>query len=173
MAPVSDGPSGHFLGGRHVKNKASNMTAGGLSYIDEDGDYYKSPHPRPASANKKRDDELEMHGLVSGAAGMGGIDEPGHAVLNGTYGEGKYRQFDDGPNAWPPLDNVNSGVRKESALMAMLLFPTGLDRVLGLFGWSRAKVPLDQAIERKRHSVPGQRFPVLTWILTASELSES
>jgi hypothetical protein len=168
-APLSDSQGG-LQAGRHVKNKASNMTAGGLSYIDEDGDYYRSPHHRPASAHRKREDELEMHGLVSGAAGMGrrGSD-PEHAVLNGTYGEGKYGQFEDGPLAWPPLGNVSTGLRQESKLMALLLFPTGLDRVLGLLGWEKAKVPIDQAIERKKRGVPGQRWPVVTWLLTAGQ----
>lgn len=146
------------------------MTAGGLSYIDEEGDYYHSPHPRPASATRKREDELEMHGLISGAAGMGGRDgDPERAVLNGTYGEGKYGLYEGSPDAWPPLENVNKGMKQESRLMALLLFPTGLDRVLGLFGWKKAIIPVDQAIERKKRGVPGQRFPVMTWILTASE----
>lgn len=151
-------------GGRHLKYKSSNMTTGGLSYIDEEGDYYRSKHPRPASAGP--DDELEMRGLVSGAANMGARDG---AVLNGTYGEGKYQPYDEASASWPPLANVN--VKKESRLMTLLLFPTGLDRVLGLFGWDRAKVPVDQAIERKRRSVPGQRWPVMTWLLTAGEFS--
>ena len=168
-APLSDGQDGSSNPARHLRNKPSNMTAGGLSYIDEEGDYYRSPHPRPASASRKREDELEMHGLVSGAARMGGRDgDLEHAVLNGTYGESKYGQYEDGPYAWPPLDNVNTGVRSESKLMALLLFPTGLDRVLGTFGWDKARIPVDQAIERKKRGVPGQRFPVMTWVLTAS-----
>lgn len=140
------------------------MTAGGLSYIDEEGDYYRSPHARPAS----RTEDMEMHGLVHGAAGMG-RNSPERAVLNGTYGQDKYGELDEGPYAWPPLDNVSTNVRKESKLMALLLFPTGLDRILGALGWDKARIPVEQAIERKKRGIPGQRWPIMTWVLTAGK----
>lgn len=124
-------------------------------------------------------EEYEMRGLVSNAAAMGSnIDG-----LRGVYGAGAGRtesysdpskypiNTSDSPYAWPPLDNVSAAphLRKESALMSVLLFPTGLDRLLALVGMNKGSFPIEQQIERKRHGVPGQRFPVATWVLTAGE----
>jgi hypothetical protein len=150
---------------RHFHNKPS--YAGGLSYIDEEGGYYRSDAQRPASAyntdptNEHRSrEDLEMKGLMGGAAGMGGIEE------NRKFGE-----YEDGPSAYPmpTLDKGLAAYREPSSLYQWLLFPTGLDRLLSLFGLKAGKFPVQQAIERKRRGAGGQRWPIAAWTLTVGE----
>jgi len=140
---------------RHVHQKPS--YAGGLSYIDEEGAYYRSDERRPASYLDSHRDDVEMRGLVGGAAGMGGADH-----------ERKYGDFDDSPSAYPepPLTKGVAALREPSNLHSWLLFPTGLDRLMALFGLNAGKYPLQQATERKRRGVGGQRWPIAAWTLT-------
>lgn len=208
-APLSDNSShaGQGQGHGHLRNKPSTLTAGGLSYIDEEGGYHRSPHNRPASyvggmSTQKEDpygeEEHEMRGLVTNAADMGRGPGSGQRGMDGTgggygygygngngneldyNGNGKYNNpnnpngnnpYDTSPYAWPDLDNVNANahLRKESKMMSLLLFPTGLDRLLALFGMNKGSFPIEQQIERKKHGVTGQRYPVATWALTAGE----
>ena len=126
-------------------------------------------------------EEYEMRGLVSNAAGMGtgtgyAHGDPSRPGYGGTGGpsdrSSKYGlNTADEPYSWPPLEdvNANSHMRKESPLMAILLFPTGLDRLLALVGVNKGRMPVQQQVERKKHGVPGQRWPVATWVLTAGE----
>ena len=150
--------------GRRLKNKSS---YGGLSYIDEEGAYYHSNSARPASElldggygyNNNRPEDMEMRGLVHDAAHMGGKDvEDGNKLYGG--------QYNDVPYNYSPMENSNTaGMKEPSHLYSLLLFPTGLDRLLALFGLNVGRFPIEQAIERKRHGLPGQRFPVAAWTL--------
>ena len=170
--------------------------AGGLSGIDEERGYgnpgyggqrqsqygYTNMGPGGKDDPYAQAEEYEMRGLVSNAAAMGRtLDNTRGAYGAGggrtdSYGDptsnGKYPiNTSDSPYAWPPLDNVSGAPHlvKESALTSVLLFPTGLDRLLALVGMNKGSFPIEQQIERKRHGVPGQRFPVATWVLTAGE----
>jgi hypothetical protein len=146
----------------HVKQKPS--YAGGLSYIDEEGLYYKSDSPRPASAMANQDHDLEMRGLVGSAAGMG--------MRNTEEEEEPYRvkfqEFEQSPHPYPAASSPNSIVSRDG-WWTPLLFPTGMDRVLGLCGVKGAKEPVEQAIERKRRGLGGQKWPVAAWGLAAGE----
>jgi hypothetical protein len=151
--PLSDGPS------RHVHNKAS--IAGGLSYIDEEGKYYHSDRQRPASTLLDHPEDVEMRGLMGNAADMG--EEDGAPKV-------RFADYDSSPFAYPQhyLDK-DQPYRQTSHLYTWLLFPTGLDRLLALFGVQAGKYPVQQAIDRKRRGIGGQKWPVAAWTLTVGE----
>lgn len=138
---------------QHLRNKPS--YAGGLSYIDEEGAYYRSDRQQPAS-------EIEMRGLVHDSAPMSGRDDSRDVDFNGIKGN------DYDTSSLPYPTNQQAGYRKPSGVYSWLLFPTGLDRVLAIFGVNMGKMPIEQEIERKRRGIPGQRFPVAAWGLTVS-----
>lgn len=171
---------------RGGQGSAYGGAGGGSGY---GGPAYANPYAYNSGPGAKDDpyaqaEEYEMRGLVSNAAGMGQHDpygyseppgaRPGYGGAGGPSGDrsSKYgfNNVDD-PYSWPPLDNVNanSHLQRESPLMAILLFPTGLDRLMALFGVHKGRMPVQQQVERKKHGVPGQRFPVATWALTAGE----
>ncbi|KAK4684349.1 hypothetical protein P7C73_g5833, partial [Tremellales sp. Uapishka_1] len=135
---------------RHLRNK--NSYSGGLSYIDEEGAYHKSEYARPASA-------LELRSLVADAAEMG---ESGPAV--------KFDEYETSPHPYPPSQKSrNSSIEQDSNLYHWLLFPTGLDRLLALFGLHYGGgYPIEQAIERKRRGIGGQKWPVAAWGLAVA-----
>lgn len=138
----------------HLRNKPS---SGGLSYIDEEGAYYRSNTQRPAS-------EIEMRGLVHDPSPMGGRhEERGDVEFSGIKGN----DYDTSPLAYPTSHTPK--YQKPSGVFSWLLFPTGLDRVLAIFGVNMGRLPLEQEIERKRRGIPGQRFPVAVWTLTLGE----
>lgn len=148
---------------------------------DKDDPYASNPygaypnpyHPTasdPRGLSNPASETHELRSLVPGAAPIAGYYQDSYR-RESKYGRNDSLD-DSSPYAWPDLDNVNANhpdsyLRKESALMSLLLFPTGLDRLMGLFGMNKGKFPVAQQIERKRHGVPGQRFSVMTWILTA------
>lgn len=144
--PIWDEPS-------HLRNKPS--YSGGLSYIDEEGAYYKSNDQRPAC-------QIEMRGLVDDPGPIGGREE-----LFSNHNQAKLGEYETSPYAYPPLEKT-SGL--QSDLGATLLFATGLDRLLAMFGLKFGNLPIEQQIERKRHGIPGQRWPVAAWALTAGEV---
>lgn len=145
---LSDTPS------RHVPNKPS--YAGGLSYIDEEGAYYRSDSQRPASAYKHED--VEMRGLMSDQGDMGG-QERGNEI--------KFTEYETSPMPSPaPELDKGKAFWEPSQVYNWLLFPTGLDRLLALFGVDVGASPPEQAADRKRRGVPGQRWPVAAWTLT-------
>lgn len=144
---------------RHIRNKPSQAT--GLSYIDEEGQYYKSEAMRPASLHH----DLEMRGLVPNAAGMGstvGYEFEPNRV--------KFTEFDESPYPYPPSQTSSTHLQQQNKLHEHLLFPTGLDRILALFGVDAGKFPIEQAIERKKRGLGGQRWPVAAWTLAAGEV---
>jgi hypothetical protein len=141
---------------QHLRNKPS--YAGGLSYIDEEGDYYRSNTQRPAS-----EAGIEMRGLVHDPAPMSGRDDSRDIEFNGIKGN----DYDTSPFPYPTQQAPM--YKKPSGVYSWLLFPTGLDRVLAIFGVNMGKLPIEQEVERKRRGIPGQRFPVAAWGLTASE----
>ncbi|WVQ93311.1 hypothetical protein IAU59_000379 [Kwoniella sp. CBS 9459] len=137
-------------GARHI-NKAPSY--GGLSYIDEDGEYYHSDKARPASTTMgARDhDGVEM-GLV-------GNQNQGQ----NPYGV-KFAEYEESPYPYPPSQGSGGmKLRPPNKLYDMLLFPTGLDRLLALVGVKHGQYPVEQAIERKRRGLGGQRWPVAAW----------
>ncbi|ORY26257.1 hypothetical protein BCR39DRAFT_470533 [Naematelia encephala] len=131
----------------------SKTSMGGLSYIDEEGAYYRSPHHRPASHM----DPIEMQGLVLNAAPPG--------TDTSSIGGVKYAEDDLGPYLYQP-ESVDDTRGTGSKVYDLLLFPTGLDRLLALFGMHPGRYPVEQAIERKRRGLGGQRWPVAAWTLT-------
>lgn len=138
----------------HLRNKPS---SGGLSYIDEEGGYYRSNTQRPAS-------EIEMRGLVHDPSPMAGRHDMGGDIeFSGVKGN----DYDTSPLAHPTHQMPK--YQKPSGVWSWLLFPTGLDRVLAIFGVNLGKMPLEQEIERKRRGIPGQRFPIAAWGLTLSK----
>ncbi|ODO01676.1 hypothetical protein I350_06502 [Cryptococcus amylolentus CBS 6273] len=144
----------------HVNKKPSQS---GLSYIDEDGEYYHSERMRPASTNLS---------LAKGAEDM----EMGNVHPASSYGSDPYKDpYQESPYPYPPPphDANPSGFANyttPSNLYTMLLFPTGLDRLLAMVGIKTGAYPIEQAIERKRRGLGGQRIPVATWALTAAML---
>lgn len=152
-APLSAGPP------RHLVSKPSKaFSSTGLSYIDEEGAYYTSPATRPTSMLLPNE-EVEMRGLVPHAAGMGGDG------MDGQEGyRGKFNEYDESPYPYPPLEGSGKPA-SPGKLYDWLLFPTGLDRLLGMFGVKGAKAPLEQAIERKRRGLGRQRWPVAAWTM--------
>lgn len=143
LQPVSDRPS-------HLRSKASH---GGLSYIDEEGAYYKTNVQRPAS-------EIEMRGLAYDPAPMGREDNSADSR--------KFQEYESNPCPFPPLEKP---VQRQNDLASTLLFATGLDRLFGVFGKKFGNLPVEQQVERKRHGIDGQRWPVAAWTLTAGKLS--
>ena len=159
--------SGDLSSSRHLRNKPS-LAPTGLSYIDEEGTYYHSESRIPASmlfSNLDRGEDLEMRGLVSGAGAMGGggyEDDMGRKI--------HFPEYESSPHPFPPLQPSEKGQWKETnGMYSLLLFPLGLDRLLALFGSDAGNLPLEQAIERKKRGVGGQRWPFATYILVISE----
>ncbi|WWD21085.1 hypothetical protein CI109_105566 [Kwoniella shandongensis] len=129
---------------------------GGLSYIDEDGEYYHTDKARPASTYLDSSRHHEMGGFVRADE----VDEP--------YQNVKFTNYEESPHPYPPTqDSYTSAtyMTPPNHLYTMLLFPTGLDRLLGLFGVNTGAYPVAQAIERKRRGLGGQRWPVAAWSL--------
>jgi hypothetical protein len=92
-------------------------------------------------------------------------DERGQADIE--FSGVKGNDYDTSPLAYPTHQTPT--YQRPRGVWSWLLFPTGLDRVLAIFGVNMGRLPLEQEIERKRRAIPGQRFPVATWILTLSE----
>lgn len=134
-----------------LRNKLS--YGGALSYIDEDGVYYKTP--TPAS-------DIEMRGLVHDSQPMG-RDESKDV----EFGAVKGNDYDTSPFPYPT--NQVQTRQKPSGVYSWLLFPTGLDRVLAMVGVNMGRLPVEQEIERKKRGIPGQRFPIAAWSLTVGE----
>jgi hypothetical protein len=112
--------------------------------------------------------EIEMRGLVHDPSPMAGHQDRDRDVeFDGMKGN----DYDTSPLAYPASQSTK--YQKPSGIYSWLLFPTGLDRVLAIFGVNMGRLPLEQEIERKRRGIPGQRFPVATWGLTVSESSSS
>ncbi|WVR09136.1 hypothetical protein IAU60_006198 [Kwoniella sp. DSM 27419] len=155
LAPVSAGDGSS--GGQHRKAQSY----GGLSYIDEEGVYYHTDQPRPASvtSSMKDPDGLEM-GLIRDAATMSGHEEATPTT--------RYNAYEGMP--YPSQSKDSHGdlqLRRPNELYDLLLFPTGLDRVLAMVGMDHCQYPVEQAIERKKRGLSGQRWPVASWALTA------
>ena len=145
-----------------VRNKPS---LGGLSYIDEEGAYYRSDSARPASEMALgRMDDVEMRGLVDDAGAFGGREGDGYTPNL------KSAEFEESPWPYPPNQKAPS-LQQPGRLYSMLLFPTGLDRLLSLFGVKQGIEPVEQQIERKKRGIGGQRWPVAAWTLTIGEIS--
>lgn len=136
---------------RHVKNKPSYL--GGLSYIDENGEYHKSQYDRPASAMYPNE-AVEMQSLVSGAANMG-METALKVRLQGGS---------DSPLDYPSPDDGTG--RGRGGRWDWLLFSTGLDRIVPAFWTIRDCESIDQLVERKKRGLGGQRWPVAAWIMT-------
>ncbi|KAL7422139.1 hypothetical protein Q5752_002782 [Cryptotrichosporon argae] len=133
-------------GGTHVGRRQSTTAISGLSYVDEDGHYHRSAPHRPSVIDEEDPDALaEQRGLLPSAGAGAGPS---------------YEKFD--------LEAPPAGVqayRGPNRLYDALLFPTGLDRLLALVGIKHGRYPLEQAIERKRRGIGGQRWPVAAWAL--------
>ena len=138
---------------QNLRNKPS--YAGGLSYIDEDGGYYSSKNQRPAS-------EIEMRGLVHDPSPMGRDDSK-----DVEFSAVKGNDYDTSPFPYPTHQPPQH--QKPSGVYSWLLFPTGLDRVLAMFGVNMGRLPVEQEIEQKRRGIPGQRFPIAAWTLTVGK----
>ena len=147
----------------HLRNKPSSA---GLSYIDEEGAYYKSNTQRPASEFMPVA-EIEMRGLVHDPSPMAGRHGERDVEFDGIKGN----DYDTSPLAYPT--DQNPKYQKQNGVYSWLLFPTGLDRVLAIFGVNMGRLPLEQEIERKRRGIPGQRFPIAAWGLTVGECPSS
>jgi len=150
LAPASQQP---------LRNKPS---YGGLSYIDEDGEYYSTNRQRPAS---RMEPEIEMMGLVQGSQPMGRDDSSKDIEFGGVKGN----DYDTSPFPYPTTQVHNQSYQRPSGLWSWLLFPTGLDRVLAMVGVNMGRLPVEQEIERKKRGIPGQRFPIAAWGLTIGE----
>ena len=135
---------------RGVRRLKTQPSYGGLSYIDEEGAYYKSDSPRPASMLEN----VEMRGLVNSAVGMaGGENEPNRS---------KYAEY--GTSLYPYPSSLESTNRlSPPSYLQSWLFPTGLDRLLALLGVKEGRYSLEQAVERKKRGMAGQRWPVAAW----------
>ncbi|WWC97876.1 hypothetical protein V866_004763 [Kwoniella sp. B9012] len=152
--------------GRSGGHKDKAPSHGGLSYIDENGEYYHTNKPRPASTTLQMQDierdEVEM-GLIGNTNRSSGGIEPNPYYSKDGYGESPYPY----PSSYTK-DGYNSGsggmrLRGPNTLYDFLLFPTGLDRLLALVGVKFGQYPIEQAIERKRRGIGGQRWPVAAW----------
>lgn len=143
----------------HIRNKPSSA---GLSYIDEEGAYYRSNSQRPASEFMPVA-EIEMRGLVNDPSPMAGRHGDRDVEFSGIKGN----DYDTSPLSYST--NQMPKYQKPSGVYSWLLFPTGLDRVLAIFGVNMGRLPLEQEIERKKRGIPGQRFPVAAWGLTLGE----
>ena len=131
-----------------------------LSYPDDDGAYYRSEAKRPTSMMEN--DDVEMRGLVQGAAEMGeGDQEP--------YRSFKFAEYDTSPYPYPSSLKGSSQMTPPSHLQSWLLFPTGLDRLMALFGMELGRYPVEQAVERKKRGLSGQKWPVAAWSLAVGE----
>jgi hypothetical protein len=81
----------------------------------------------------------------------------------------KFTEYETSPMPYPaPELDKEQAYREPSQVYNWLLLPTGLDRLLALFGVNVGSSPPEQAAERKRRGVPGQRWPVAAWTLTLS-----
>ncbi|WVO18280.1 hypothetical protein L204_105992 [Cryptococcus depauperatus] len=141
--------------GQHITKKSSN---GGLSYIDENGEYYRSDKPRPASTipdgyNKSYEDRMEM----------------GNVQPVSSYDDNPNAKYSPCQDSYPLQPEFSFGnVTKPSNLYTLLLFPTGLDRLLAIFNVKTGAYPVEQAIERKKRGLGGQRYPIAAWVLTVA-----
>ncbi|WWC91298.1 uncharacterized protein L201_006241 [Kwoniella dendrophila CBS 6074] len=160
--------------GNHSNSHNSKPSGtGGLSYIDEEGEYYRTDKNRPASTsgmltNQERErDQVEM-GLI------GNTNQHSYGGMTNSnpysYELNEYSKYEDSPYPYPSKnkDNPNGGIplRGTNNLYDYLLFPTGLDRLLALFDVNFGQYPIEQAIERKRRGLGGQRYPIAAWCLT-------
>ena len=145
---------------RNLRDQSS--YAGGLGYVDEEGAYHRSQISRPVSALLENED-MEMHGLVRGAADFGASDDD--ELSRGT----KYAEYDTAPSPYPSDQKTSSYLSQPDNLYTLLLFPTGLDRLLAMFGVKSARFPVEQAVERKRRGIGGQRWPIASWSLAVGE----
>lgn len=133
----------------------------------EDGEYYHTDKVRPRS---------------TALNGSGAFDtvEMGNVRPVSSYDDdpAKYASYHDHPSyPYPPLHQDQgqrqgqeagyAGFTRPSNLYSMLLFPTGLDRLLSLFNIKTGAYPVEQAIERKKRGLGGQKYPVAAWSLTA------
>ncbi|WVO22751.1 uncharacterized protein IAS62_004087 [Cryptococcus decagattii] len=130
----------------------------------EDGEYYHTDKVRPRST------------ALNGSSAFDAV-EMGHVKPVSSYDDdpAKYVSYHDHPSyPYPPLHQGQgqeagyAGFTRPSNLYSMLLFPTGLDRLLSLFNIKAGAYPVEQAIERKKRGLGGQRYPVAAWSLTAA-----
>jgi hypothetical protein len=163
VIPLKDSLATAPVSRNHLRQKPS---VAGLSYIDEEGLYYKSDNPRPASLMARSTHDLEMRGLVGSAAGMGtrqaGIEEEEPFRI-------KFQEFEDSPYPYPSISKTRETRDRAEVWWTVLLFPTGLDRLLGLFGVKWGREPVEQAIERKKRGLGGQKWPVAAWGMAVGE----
>ncbi|WVW79247.1 hypothetical protein I302_101213 [Kwoniella bestiolae CBS 10118] len=155
--PLSELEDGSGPMGQGHRDKAPSY--GGLSYIDENGEYYQTNKPRPASTTLHPQDEVEM-GLIGNTNRSSGGIEPNPYYSKDGYGDSPY------PYPTSLSKDGNGGgmrLRGPNTVYDFLLFPTGLDRLLALFGVRFGQYPIEQAIERKRRGIGGQRWPVASW----------
>ncbi|WWC73184.1 uncharacterized protein I206_107150 [Kwoniella pini CBS 10737] len=153
--PLSQNSSSIINNTKHNPKAAS---YGGLSYIDENGEYFQTKYSRPASTTlqleNNQNDNVEM-GLIGNLdRSNGNIENPYYSSSTSKYEESPYPY---------PTKNAGLTLRGPNALYDFLLFPTGLDRLLALFGVKNGQYPIEQAIERKRRGIGGQRWPIAAW----------
>ncbi|OXG16240.1 rhomboid family membrane protein [Cryptococcus neoformans Tu401-1] len=152
------GESTQLNGEKHLTDKPSYS---GLSYVDEDGEYYQTDKLRPGSA------------ILNGSKAFDTV-EMGNVRPYSSYDDdpAKYASYQDHPSyPYPPQQGQEggfAGFTRPSNLYIMLLFPTGLDRLLSLFNVKTGAYPVEQAIERKKRGLGGQKYPVAAWCLTAA-----
>lgn len=131
----------------------------------EDGEYYHTDKVRPRST------------ALNGSSAFDTV-EMGNIKPVSSYDDdpAKYASYHDHPSyPYPPLHQGEgqgqeagyAGFTRPSNLYSMLLFPTGLDRLLSLFNIKAGAYPVEQAIERKKRGLGGQKYPVAAWSLTA------
>jgi hypothetical protein len=122
-----------------------------LKLYRQGGSCHRNDDIVPASLfNMGRD--AESSGLISDAAAMGT----------------NHKQ-----NDWTETDRDDYADRQldmSTSSFDGILFPTGLDRFLALFGITAVAVPIEQAIARKRRGLGEQRLPVAAWGLTIGRL---
>jgi len=126
----------------------------GLSYIDAEGAYYQADANRPASVQAGYQD-VEMRGLVR--------DDDDEDFRNV-----KFTDYDTSPYPYSSQKG-SSQMTPPSHLQSWLMFPTGLDRLMALFGMTAGRFPLEQAVERKKRGIGGQKWPVVAWGLAVGE----
>ncbi|WWC64118.1 uncharacterized protein I303_106726 [Kwoniella dejecticola CBS 10117] len=158
-----DGQSG--MGSYSKSHNAKANSYGGLSYIDENFEYFHTDQPRPASTtlqlsqDQARRDAVEMNLIGDQQRASGGMENPYYSFSSSKDGYGGY-----GESPYPyPTKNAGMQLRGPNTLYDVLLFPTGLDRLLALVGVKNGQYPVEQAIERKRRGIGGQRWPVAAW----------
>lgn len=152
------GEGTQLSGEKHLTDKPS---YGDLSYIDEDGEYNRTDKLLPGST------------ILNGSRAFDTV-EMGNVRPLSSYDDdpAKYASYQDQPSyPYPPQQGQEggfAGFTRPSNLYIMLLFPTGLDRLLSLFNVKAGAYPVEQAIERKKRGLGGQKYPVAAWCLTAA-----